>query len=87
MAKNYPRALVEFETVARYDPDYLELQLYLQRTRQRIEGKVEFTSEKSYALYYKGIDLYLEHEFAPILGDYEDQPMNLLFLPRMQVTG
>lgn len=84
MSKNYKQALVEFETVAKYDPNYLELPMYLQRTRQLIKGKIEFMSQDNYDLYYQGIDQYLADDFMAAIQTWEailkTEPNNLLVL-------
>jgi len=84
MAKNYKQALVELETVKKYDPNYLELQLYLARTRQRIKGQVKFMSEKNFQLYYQGIDFYVANEFEKAIQVWEkireSEPNNVLVL-------
>ena len=84
MAKNYKQALMEFETVAKYDPNYLELSLYLQRTKQRSKGKVEFMSPKSSELYYQGIDYYVSDRFEDAIRVWDkmlgSEPDNILVL-------
>jgi Uncharacterised protein family (UPF0164) len=84
LAKNYQHALVEFETVAKYDANYLELPLYLERAKQRIDGTVEFMSQTSYDLYFKGIDYYVANRFAAAIRVWDkilgSEPNNILVL-------
>lgn len=88
LAKSYRAALVEFETVAKYDPDYLELKLYLIRTRQRLRGMTHIMAPDNLKLYYKGIDLYIENNFAEAIKVWEKilagEPNNSLALRNIE---
>jgi hypothetical protein len=88
MAKSYRAALVEFNTVAKYDPDYLELKLYLVRTRQRLQGEIRFMAPNNLELYYKGIDLYIENNFVEAVKAWEkilaSEPNNSLALRNIE---
>ncbi|MCK5218756.1 PorV/PorQ family protein [bacterium] len=88
LAKSYRAALVEFKTVAKYDPDYLELKLYLIRTRQRLQGEIHIMAPDDLKLYYKGIDLYIENNFAEAIKVWEkilvNEPTNSLALRNIE---
>jgi len=81
LAGNFRQAMVEFETVAKYDPKYLELPIYLGKARQRLKGGVQM-SPQDLELYYRGIDLYVEEKFADAIGVWqqilERDPDNML---------
>lgn len=86
--KQFKQALVEFETVEKYDPNYLQLQLYLSRTRQQLGGQTRFMSEKSLQLYYQGIDFYVANDFVKAILVWnkilETEPNNLLVIRNIE---
>lgn len=86
--KQFKQALVEFETVEKYDPDYLQLQLYLARTRQQLGGQTRFMSDKSLQLYYQGIDFYVANDFVKAILVWnkilETEPNNLLVVRNIE---
>lgn len=63
LAKQYQQAVTEFETVAKYDSNYLELPMWLARARRMAAGRMHAMSETNLSLYYQGIDLYVENRF------------------------
>jgi hypothetical protein len=86
--KNFKQALVEFETVEKYDPNYLQLQLYLARTRQQLGGQTRFMNDKSLQLYYQGIDFYVANDFVKAILVWnkilETEPNNLLVVRNIE---
>ncbi|MEW6516418.1 MAG: PorV/PorQ family protein [candidate division FCPU426 bacterium] len=84
LTKNFKQALVEFETVEKYDPNYLQVQLYLARTRQQLGGQTRFMNDKSLQLYYQGIDFYVANDFVKAILVWnkilETEPNNLLVI-------
>jgi len=87
LQKNYKAALLEFETVEKYDPKYMELQVYLDKTRQRMKGDI-LLSETSMKSYYQGIDLYVEERFEEAIGVWEKilekEPNNVLVIRNIE---
>jgi hypothetical protein len=81
LANNFKEAVVEFETVAKYDSHYLELPVYLSKARQRLKGGVQFKPQ-DLELYYKGIDLYVEERFEDAIAVWKQilahEPDNVL---------
>jgi tetratricopeptide (TPR) repeat protein len=88
LAKQYKQALVEFETVAKVDPNYLDLQIYLARTRQMAGGQTYAMSEAEQTLYYQGIDLYLDNKFAEAIVAWKSilarEPHNILAIRNIE---
>lgn len=88
LARNYKQAVVEFETVEKYDPNYLQLQVYLQRARQRAGGQTKVMSDKSYQRYYHGIDFYVTDEFDKAITVWKkilvEEPNNVLVLRNIE---
>ncbi len=88
LAKRYRQALTEFETVAKFDPQYMELPYYLARARQMATGQATVMSEASLQLYYQGIDLYIENDFAQAIAVWkkilQQEPNNLMVLRNIE---
>lgn len=84
---NYESALLEFETVEKYDADYLDLKVYMSKTNQRMQGGTAL-SEESMKLYYQGIDLYVEERFQEAIVIWrtilESEPNNILVLRNIE---
>ncbi len=81
LAKNYKSAMVEFDTVSKYDPNYLELKLYIGKTKQMMDGGVAL-SPANMKLYYQGIDLYIDEKFEEAIAIWQKilktDPNNIL---------
>lgn len=88
LAKRYAQAITEFETVAKVDPNYLELQFYLARARQLAKGQATVMSEPELDLYYQGIDLYLANKYADAISVWkrmlEKNPTNVLVMRNIE---
>jgi tetratricopeptide (TPR) repeat protein len=88
MNKNYTEAVAEFETVAKFDPQYLELPFYLARSRQLAGGKFMVMKPESLALYYRGIDLYVDNQFAEAVAVWKQilaaEPNNMMVLRNIE---
>lgn len=88
LVKRYREALTEFETVAKYDPNYMELPFYLAQCRQRVRGRQSPMNEADLALYYQGIDLYVENKFAEAIEVWkrilQSEPGNLMVLRNIE---
>jgi len=88
LAKNFKQAVTEFETVDKYDPNYLELPLWLGRARQMAQGEHFVMSESNLVLYYQGIDLYVENRFAEAIQVWKKilvaEPNNLMALRNIE---
>jgi len=66
---DYEEALTEFEAVARFDPDYLKVQEYINRV------KAELTDVRTYSpeildLYYNGIDLFVQKKYQDAINEW-----------------
>lgn len=84
----YAPAMVEFDTVAKFDPNYMELKIYQARTRQKLAGSAKFMSAKNLELYYQGIDFYVENKFEDAIRVWrqtlETEPNNTLALRNLE---
>ena len=65
----YEEALAEFEAVARFDPNYLKVQEYINRV------KAELTDVRTYSpeilnLYYSGIDLFVQKKYEEAINEW-----------------
>ncbi len=88
MNKDYKQAVTEFETVAKVDPNYLELAFYLERSRQLATGQFMVMSPDNLKLYYQGIDLYMDNRFAEAIAVWrkilKSEPNNLMVLRNVE---
>jgi tetratricopeptide (TPR) repeat protein len=88
MDKHYRDAVTEFETVAKVDPNYLELPLYLGRSRQLAGGSFMALKPENLKLYYTGIDLYMESKFSEAIVAWQQilasEPNNLMVLRNIE---
>jgi len=66
----YDEALTEFETVARFDPDYLSVQEYINRTKAELRD-VKTYSPEILAIYYRGIDLFVQKNYEGAITEWE----------------
>jgi len=66
----YEEALTEFETVARFDPDYLSVQEYINRTKAELRD-VKTYSPEILAIYYRGIDLFVQKKYDEAITEWE----------------
>ncbi len=66
----YDEALTEFETVARFDPDYLSVQEYINRTKAELRD-VKTYSPEILAIYYRGIDLFVQKNYEEAITEWE----------------
>jgi tetratricopeptide (TPR) repeat protein len=86
--KVYPQAVAEFQTVAKYDPNFLELKFYLDRAQQLSKGKFKIVEEDNLKLYYHGIDLYVENRFDEAIQTWKEilktEPTNLMVLRNIE---
>jgi tetratricopeptide (TPR) repeat protein len=67
---NYQQALEEFETVAEYDSEYLNVEYYIQRS------KAEMVDVSSYSpeilnMYYTGVDLFVQKKYEEAIKEWE----------------
>jgi tetratricopeptide (TPR) repeat protein len=88
MNKNYKDAVTEFETVAKFDPKYLELAVYLERSRQLAKGQFMVMSPETLKLYYRGIDYYMDNKFNEAIGAWKKilitEPSNLMVMRNIE---
>jgi len=86
--KHYRDAVTEFETVAKVDPNYLELPFYLARARQLAGGQFTALKPENLKLYYQGIDLYMESKFPEAVAVWKQilgsEPNNLMVLRNIE---
>jgi len=77
----YEEALTEFETVARYDSNYLKVQEYINRTKAEMRDVGTYNPE-ILTIYYKGIDLFVQKKYKEAIGEWmkilEMDPYNKL---------
>jgi len=66
----YSEALTEFETVARYDPDYLKVQEYINLARGQMKD-VSTYSPQIMELYYRGVDLFVQKNYEQAIQEWE----------------
>jgi len=77
----YEEALAEFETVARFDPNYLNIQEYINRTKGEMRD-VSTYSPEILTIYYEGIDLFVQKKYEEAINEWnkmlEIDPYNKL---------
>jgi tetratricopeptide (TPR) repeat protein len=66
---DYEEALAEFEAVARFDPNYLRVQEYINRTKAEMRD-VRTYSPEVLALYYNGIDLFVQKKYEEAIREW-----------------
>ena len=77
----YQEALEEFETVAEYDSEYLNVQYYIQRSRAEMKD-VSTYSPEILDIYYRGVDLFVQKKYEEAIVEWrkilEIDPYNKL---------
>ena len=68
--ENYKEALAEFETVARFDPNYLKVKEYINRTKAGLTA-VSSYSPQIMELYYKGVDLFVQKKYMEAIKEWK----------------
>lgn len=80
---SYQEALAEFETVARYDDEYLNVQYYIQRSKAEMKDVSSF-SPQILEIYYSGVDLFVQKKYEQAIREWkkilEIDPYNKLAL-------
>jgi tetratricopeptide (TPR) repeat protein len=66
----YEEALAEFETVARYDDEYLNVQEYINRSEAQLRDVSSYSPEIM-QLYYNGIDLFVQQEYRQAIAEWQ----------------
>jgi len=66
----YEEALVEFEAVARFDPNYLRVQEYIARVKAEMRD-VRTYSPEVLTIYYNGIDLFVQKKYEEAIVEWE----------------
>jgi len=66
----YEEALVEFEAVARFDPNYLKVQEYIARVKAEMRD-VRTYSPEILTIYYNGIDLFVQKKYEEAIVEWE----------------
>ncbi len=66
----YEQAITEFETVARYDPDYLNVQEYINKAKAQTKDVSSF-SQDILNLYYSGVDLFVQKKYQEAITEWE----------------
>lgn len=67
---NYKEALAEFETVSRYDKNYLKVQEYIKRAKAEMKDVGSY-SPQIMDLYYKGVDLFVQKKYEEAIKEWE----------------
>jgi tetratricopeptide (TPR) repeat protein len=67
---NYQEALEEFETVAKYDSDYLNVEYYIQRSKAEMKDVSSFSPE-ILNMYYTGVDLFVQKKYEEAIREWE----------------
>jgi tetratricopeptide (TPR) repeat protein len=65
----YEEALAEFEAVARFDPEYLKVQEYINRVKAELQD-VRTYSPDILTLYYNGIDLFVQKKYEEAIREW-----------------
>jgi tetratricopeptide (TPR) repeat protein len=65
----YQEALAEFETVAEYDEEYLNVQYYIQRSKAEMKD-VSSYSPQILDIYYRGIDLFVQKKYEEAIVEW-----------------
>ena len=80
---SYQEALEEFETLAEYDDEYLNVQYYIQRSKAEMKD-VSSYSPQILDIYYSGIDLFVQKKYEQAILEWkkilEIDPYNKLAL-------
>ncbi|MFW6181485.1 MAG: hypothetical protein ACOC8N_07025, partial [Spirochaetota bacterium] len=66
----FEEALAEFETVARYDAEYLNVQEYIRRCQAELRDVSTYPPEVL-ELYYNGIDLFVQQRYREAIAEWE----------------
>jgi tetratricopeptide (TPR) repeat protein len=66
----YEEAITEFETVARYDPDYLNVQEYINKAKAQTKDVSTFSPDIM-NLYYAGVDLFVQKKYQDAIEEWE----------------
>jgi tetratricopeptide (TPR) repeat protein len=78
---SYQEALTEFETVAEYDAEYLNVQYYIQRSKAEMKD-VSSYSPQILNIYYRGVDLFVQKKYQEAISEWrkilEIDPYNKL---------
>ncbi len=67
---NYKEALAEFETVSRYDPNYLKVKEYINRAKAEMKDVGSY-SPQIMELYYRGVDLFVQKKYEEAIKEWE----------------
>ena len=67
---NYKEALVEFETVARFDPNYLKVKEYINRAKAGM-ASIRSYSPQIMEIYYKGVDLFVQKKYLEAIQEWK----------------
>jgi tetratricopeptide (TPR) repeat protein len=88
MKKNYREARVEFETVAKYDPNYMQLRFYLARVKSMLDPSVQLLNNENSNYYYQGMDYYVQNNFEAAIEEWKKilvtQPNSVLALRNIE---
>jgi tetratricopeptide (TPR) repeat protein len=66
----YEEAITEFETVARYDPEYLNVQEYINRAKAQTKDVSSFSTDIM-DLYYSGVDHFVQKKYQEAITEWE----------------
>jgi len=66
----YSEALTEFETVARYDPNYLKVQEYINLTIAQMKD-VRTYSPEIMEIYFRGVDLFVQKNYEEAIREWQ----------------
>jgi len=66
----YKDALASFETVSRYDANYLKVQEYIQRSKAEMRDVSTYNAE-ILNIYYNGIDLFIQKKYEEAIAEWK----------------
>jgi tetratricopeptide (TPR) repeat protein len=70
MDGKYQDALTEFETIAEYDTEYLNVPYYIQRSKAEMKDVTTY-SKQILDIYYSGIDLFVQKKYEAAIVEWK----------------
>jgi tetratricopeptide (TPR) repeat protein len=70
-SEDYNQAIVEFETVARYDPNYLDVRKNINLAKNATKDASAYSKE-ILELYYKGMDEFVKKDYAKAIAVWKE---------------